>query len=127
MKELTYRFNYGVSTATDILIGPSARDFASTVTDISFTDIIEPIYVSTTADPVAAGNPVPVYVKTASYLPFVYVTQVCGIPDRTKVTLTNGTGTFNIITTTLLPGEKAEAKVGHKTWFNTDKITKTLS
>lgn len=127
MKELTYRFNYGGSTATDVIIGPSARDFISTVTDISFTDLIEPIYVSTSADPVAAGNPVPVYVKTAPYIDAIYVNQVCGIPDRTKVTLTNGTGTFNILTTTLLPGEVASAKVGFKHWFNTDTISKTLS
>jgi hypothetical protein len=127
MRELTYRFNYGNSTATDVIIGPSARDFISTVTDISFTDLIEPIYVSTTADPVAAGNPVPVYVKTAPYMDSIYVNQVCGIPDRTKVTLTNGTGTFNILTTTLQPGEVASAKVGFKHWFNTDTITKTLS
>lgn len=128
MKELTYRFNYGYSTATDVIIGPSARDFTSTsTTDIAFTDMIEPIYVSTTSDDVPAGNPVPVYVKTADYLPYVYVTQVCGIPDRTKVTLTNGTGTFNILTTTLQPGDVAEAKIGHKWWFNTDTISKTLT
>jgi len=126
MKELTYRFNYGHSTATDVIIGPSSRDFISTVTDITLTDLIEPIYVSTTTDPIAAGSPVPVYVKTAPYMDSIYVTQVCGIPDRTKVTLTNGTGTFNILTTTLQPGEVAEAKVGFKHWFNTDKITKTL-
>jgi len=127
MRELTYRFNYGYSTATDVIIGPSARDFISTVTDISFTDMIEPIYVSTTSDPVAAGSPVPVSVSTAPYIDYIYVTQVCGIPDRTKVTLTNGTGTFNILTTTLQPGDIAEAKVGFKYWFNTDTITKTLS
>lgn len=127
MKELTYRFNYGVSTATDVIIGPSSRDFISTVTDISFTDLIEPIYVSTTADPVSAGNPVPVYVKTVPYIDHIYVTQVCGIPDRTKVTLTNGTGTFNIITSTLQAGDVAEAKIGFKHWFNTDTISKQLS
>lgn len=127
MKELTYRFNYGHTTATDVIIGPSARDFISTVTDIAFTDMIDPIYVSTTADPITAGNPVPVYVKTSPYINYIYVTQVCGIPDRTKVTLSNGTGTFNILTTTLQPGETAEAKVGFKHWFNTDTIAKTLS
>lgn len=125
--DVSWRFNYGTETADPFLIGPSSTSFKESVADLSdVTSLIETIYLKIPDEDITAGNPVPVEVHTSSFVDYVYVEQVCGIPDRVKVKLTNGVGKFNILTTGLEAGDVASAKVGFKYWVNIETVNKTL-
>jgi hypothetical protein len=130
MRDFTWQFNYHYdSPASSTFIGPSAADFKSTVTNTSmaFEDLIEDIYLKVPDEDIPAGSPVPVEIHTSPFIKEAYVEQVCGTLDRTKVTLIDGVGRFNILTNTLQPGEVAAAKVGFKYWVNFETVTKTLT
>lgn len=126
--DCTWRFNYGTTGLDDVLIGPSATSFKNSTDDVTnITSNIEEIYLKIPDEAIAAGTPVPIEVHTAPFIDYVFVEQVCGIPDRVKVKLTNGVGKFNILTTTLEAGDVASAKVGFKYWVNVETVEKTLS
>lgn len=125
--QVSWRFNYGTDNLDPFLIGPSAAAFKESTDDVTeVTNLFEEIYLKIPDEDIAAGSPVPVEVVTSPHIDYVYVEQVCGIPDRTKVTLIDGVGKFNILTTTLEAGEVASAKVGFKYWVNVETVEKTL-
>ena len=74
----------------------------------------------------AAGDVVNVTVTTDTNLSKVYLEPIIGILDRTEVHLTNGSGSFNILTSTLTAGETATVKIGHKKFSNVTKFTQVL-
>lgn len=126
--QVSWRFNYGTETADPFLIGPSAATFKESTDDVTdITTLFEEIYLKIPDEAITAGTPVPVEVHTSPFVDYVYVEQVCGIPDRTKVSLVDGVGKFNILTTTLEAGDVASAKVGFKYWVNVETVEKTLS
>jgi hypothetical protein len=138
LQELSWQFLMNTQTPTDYIYGPSASEWdpgviasqMSTWSGVQYNpkySLIEDIWCVVPSGPVAAGDPVSVEVHTHPSIQKLYVEQVVGIPDRLEVTLTNGTGTFKILTTTLEPGEVASAKVGFKYWTNAETVEKTLS
>lgn len=56
----------------------------------------------------------------------VYLEQVVGVLDKTKVKLTNGSGSFKVLTSTLESGDVVEVKIGYKLFSNKTTFTKQL-
>jgi hypothetical protein len=149
--QCTWKFNHFINRFENVhpdltITGASADDFAVSAADAvsalrarnnpvanhvppstNWTNYFETIYVQVQDEPVTAGTPVNFTVSTAAHIDYLYVTSVCGLPDRTKITLTNGTGTFNILTTTLTAGETAAAWLGFKHYPEIVECVKTLS
>jgi hypothetical protein len=138
LSQLSWHLLMSTKTPHDYLRGPRASEWdsgaiasqmaawAGPVKDPVYK-LIEEVWCVVPAEDVAAGTPVTVEVHTHPGIKKLYVEQVCGIPDRREVKLTNGVGTFKILTDTLEPGEVASAKVGFKYWTNVETVTKTLS
>ena len=138
VSQLSWHLFMNSQTPTDFLRGPSASDWSPTViasqmstwagpTKEPVYKLIEEIWCVVPDGSVNAGDPVTVQVHTHPNIKKVYVEQVVGIPDRLEVKLTNGTGTFKILTSTLDPGDIASVKVGFKYWTNVETVTKILS
>jgi hypothetical protein len=138
VSQLSWHLYMNSQTPHEFLRGPSASewDAAGIASQMaSWTGpvkepvykLIEEVWCVVPDGDVAAGDPVTVQVHTHPSIKKLYVEQVCGIPDRLEVKLTNGTGTFKILTTTLEPGDVASAKVGFKYWTNAETVEKTLS
>jgi hypothetical protein len=136
--QMSWHLHMRTQTPTNFLTGPSASDWSAAriagqmaqyngPEHSSEYRLLEDIWCVIPDGPVSAGTTIPVQITTAPGIEYVYVEQECGVPDRTKVTLTNGTGTFNIITTSLQPGDVASAKVGFKTWTNIETVEIPLS
>ena len=62
-------------------------------------------------------------VTSAAHVPTVYVQPVLGIIDRTRVELTNGSGSFRVLKNSLESGEKVKARVGFKYYEAINKFT----
>lgn len=76
----------------------------------------------------AAGDTIPVTVTCANTkIGKIYLEGIHGALDRTEVVLTNGVGTFNILTNTLSSGDTVDVKIGYKSWSNHIRFTKTLA
>jgi len=83
---------------------------------------------ATTQSSSTAGTSIKVNVTAEeTNLKKLYLEPICGVLDRTEVKLTNGSGSFNILTSTLIAGETVEVKIGHKKFSNITKFTKVLS
>ena len=92
-----------------------------------WTEYFDPIYCVVPDESVTAGDLVNVKVHTSPHIDYLFVQQVCGLPDRTRITLTDGVGEFNIITSTLTSGETATAWVGFNHWPKVVEVLKVLS
>jgi hypothetical protein len=68
-------------------------------------------------------NSVEVTVTTLSGISTVYLEQVRGIINTTRVPLTNGVGKFKIMSLGLSAGDVAEVKLGFKKWTNKTTFT----
>lgn len=88
--------------------------------------VFEDIQVSTKQTTAAAGDTITVEVSCADTVSKIYLEALCGILDRTEVTLTNGVGVFNILTNTLAAGDKVAVKCGHKSFTNLVTFSQTL-
>lgn len=89
--------------------------------------IIAPITLSTTQTTAKAGDVITVNVTTTDTdLDKIYLEQITGVLDRTVVSLTNGSGSFNILTNTLVTGDTVEVKAGHKLFTGVSTFTQTL-
>ena len=89
-------------------------------------NIIAPITLSTTQSSVQVGDIIKVDVSSDAYIDTVYLEQITGVIDRTVVPLTNGVGSFNILTDTLSSGATIKVKAGHKLFSGVSAFTKTL-
>jgi hypothetical protein len=138
ISQLSWHLFMNSQTPHDYLRGPSASEWDTGIIASQMAawagpvkepvyKLIEEVWCVVPAEDVTAGNPVTVQLHTHPNIKKLYVEQVCGVPDRLEVKLTNGTGTFKILTTTLEPGETASAKVGFKYWTNVETVTKILS
>lgn len=148
-KDCTWKFNYPQNRREYVhpsikLQGASAHEFlsgleASVQTVVNkeviyhvppstdWTQMFDPIYCAIQDEPINAGDPVNVQVTTSPHIDYLYVQQVCGVPDRTRITLTDGVGQFNILTSTLSAGETAAAWVGFKHYPQLVEVFKDLS
>jgi len=127
-------FSYIVKTP-DPSNGTNIGHTATVVTDVGtaptgFTKwktIFAPINLSTTQTTAKVGDTISVNVSTTdTHLDKIYLTQVTGILDASVVPLTNGTGSFNILTDSLTTGTAVQVKAGHKLFSNITTFTQTL-
>jgi len=94
----------------------------------SYKDILASITSSTTATSPSAGTTIPVSVTCSNTsISKLYLEPIVGLLDRTEVTLTNGVGSFNILTDTLSSGNTVKIKIGYKRYSNVNTFTKTLA
>lgn len=74
-----------------------------------------------------AGDTINITVTTDPFIDYVYVENVVGLLDKTKVKLTNGVGSFSILTSSLSSGDEVEAKIGFKKYTGATKFKTILS
>lgn len=76
----------------------------------------------------SAGNIIPVTVTCDNTrIGKIYLEGIHGVLDRTEVIMTDGVGTFNILTNTMSSGDIVDVKLGHKLFSNLIRFTKTLA
>ncbi len=105
--------------------GPSASSFVDE--HVNFEDLVAPITLSSTQTTVSTESSITVNVTTAPYIDEIFLEQVYGILNKARVKLTNGQGTFNILTDGLQPGEEIRVKAGHKKWTGIATFSKQIS
>jgi hypothetical protein len=91
-------------------------------------NLFSSISTSTEQTTVNVGDTITVEVQSSdANLDIVYLEPICGIVDRTRVNLTNGIGTFNILTSSLKTGDIIDVKINHRSYTGVGRFTKTLS
>jgi hypothetical protein len=94
----------------------------------SYKTFFAPITSTTTVTSPSVGDAIPVTVTCAdTSVSKLYLDQVVGVLDKLQVDLTNGVGTFTILTNTLSAGETVKVKIGHKKYSSVNIFTKTLA
>jgi hypothetical protein len=94
----------------------------------SYKSLFAPITSSTTVTSPSVGDAIPVTVTCAdTSVSKLYLDQVVGVLDKLQVDLTNGVGTFTILTNTLSAGETVKVKIGYKKYSSVNIFTKTLA
>ncbi len=131
-------FPYESCDFTDCIIqvaAPEAGDLDHSVTIVtnSGNTVVEDFitwkdyFATITATGTISGDNINVTINVSEpNLEYVYLEPVVGILDRTKIKLTNGSGSFTIKTDTLSTGDTAEVKIGYKTYTNALTYTKTI-
>lgn len=109
-------FNYRItmdSSTQYIVEGPSASSFVNeTIT--RFKEFLSPITLTSTQSSLAVDGSITVNVSTDTFIDEVYLEQVYGILNKTRVKLTNGLGSFVLYATGLEAGELVRVKAGHR-------------
>lgn len=94
----------------------------------SYKSLLAPITSTTTVTSPSVGDAIPVTVTCAdTSVSKLYLDQVVGLLDKLQVDLTNGVGTFTILTNTLSAGETVKVKIGYKKYTSVNIFTKTLA
>lgn len=108
----TVRLRYD-STYQDGYIweGPSASEI---VEGGSIESLLSPINLSSTQTTVGPDSSIKVNVQTDAFIDDIYLEQVYGLLNKSRVKLTNGIGSFTIFTTGMEVGETVRVKAGHK-------------
>lgn len=102
--------------ATDnCVVDPTLKKYVDIITDIECT----------TQE--VSSNMIKVAVAVSdTKITQIYLEPICGILDRTVVNLTNGAGSFTVLTNTLSAGDVVSVKVGYKHFTNVTTYTKTI-
>ena len=125
MTDFTYRLV--LDRDLTYVIDPTSPSKDMIVDEPQADSIIAPITITPPAT-LSADSVAVVGVETSvPQIESIWIEPVVGQVDRTKVSLTNGSGSFKIITTGLTAGETVEVKVGYKKWTNVIKYTQTIS
>jgi hypothetical protein len=110
----------------NIVADTTKHTIVNSVTPLS--NIMATINSSTTVSSPAVGTTIPVSVTCSdTSVSKLYLEQVVGLLDRTQVKLTNGVGSFNVLTDTLASGDEVKVKIGYKKYSNVNTFTKTLA
>jgi hypothetical protein len=133
MTDFTYRINIDETpyTATGktipVVIDPSSPAKNAIQTGSAKPiDLISPITL-TGPSTISADSTATITVETTPGVSFVYLDQVHGILPLVKVPLTNGTGSFKVVTLGMSAGDEVEIKAGFRKWNNVTAYTKTIS
>jgi hypothetical protein len=73
-----------------------------------------------------SGDIVTVNFTTDSKINNIYLVQSEGYLPKSKIPVTNGTGSFKVVTTGMDAGDTIKVKMGFKYWVNRTEFTKTL-
>jgi hypothetical protein len=113
-------FTHTISVETN-----NTASYISTPTP--WKSLFDTITMTTEQTTVATGDVINVKVECSNEnVDYVYLEQVSGILDRTRVKLTDGIGYFNILTSTLLAGDEAIVKAGYKLYVGLTEFTKQI-
>ena len=117
-------FNYVLSTPQENFTLETNSDY-STISDPRSFDILQFLDTIQVSKDLSYDNAEydKFIVTSAAHVPTVYVQQVIGILDRTRVELTNGSGSFRVLKNSLESGEKVKARVGFKYYEAMNKFT----
>jgi hypothetical protein len=63
---------------------------------------------------------------TSDKVDFIYLVQDSGYLPKLKIPVTNGSGSFKVVTTGMNSGDLVRVKMGFKYWVNRNTFTKTL-
>ena len=72
------------------------------------------------------GDIMTVNFETADTVNFIYLVQDAGYLPKVKVPVTNGSGSFKVVTTGMDTGDVVKVKLGFKYWTNRTTFTTTL-
>jgi hypothetical protein len=86
-------------------------------------DLIPEIVVTSST---VSGDVVTVNFTTDSKISKIYLVQNSGYLPKVEVPVTNGAGTFKVVTTGMDPGDEVIVKMGYKYFINRSTFTKTL-
>jgi hypothetical protein len=111
MNSFLYRINMD-SSVQFIIEGPSASDFDDET--ITIKDMISNITLSSDSTTLSPDSSIVINVTSDPVIKEVYLEQVSGMLNKTRVKLTNGQGSFTLFSTGLDAGETARVKVGHR-------------
>jgi hypothetical protein len=73
-----------------------------------------------------SGDIVTVNFTTDSKINNIYLVQSEGYLPKLKIPVTNGTGSFKVVTTGMDAGDTIKVKMGFKYWVNRTEFTKIL-
>jgi hypothetical protein len=122
-------FTYVIKDSDDvdyIVEGPSAQHVTSET--VRFTrDLIAPVTLSSTQSSVGVDSSITIDVSSSPTVKEVYLEQVYGIPNKLRVPLTNGSGSFKLLTTGMDVGDLVRVKAGHRKYTGIADFTITIS
>ena len=72
------------------------------------------------------GDVITVNFETANTVNFIYLVQDAGYLPKVKIPVTNGSGSFKVVTTGMDTGDTVKVKLGFKYWTNRTTFTTTL-
>jgi hypothetical protein len=92
--------------------GPSSASFVNE--NASIQDLVSSITLSSDQTTISADSSIIVNVQTDTFIDEVYLEQVYGMLNKTRVKLTNGIGSFTLYATGIEAGETVRVKAGHR-------------
>jgi hypothetical protein len=94
---------------------------------VSWKEVFSPITAVSSNTNAAAGDNITVNVTCQDTdVSKIYAEAISGIVDKTEIPLTNGQGSFAIITNTLSTGDFVKVKLGYKLFTNVVAFEQTL-
>jgi hypothetical protein len=113
--------------------GSTTEFFGNTNEEITYTseetwkEFVGGITATTNQTTVAAGDPITVNVICEDNVSMVYLEPIVGILPKTRVKITNKTGSFIINTDGLVAGDEVSIKLGYKYFTGVTVFNKTLA
>jgi hypothetical protein len=94
---------------------------------VQWKTLFEQITATSQNTNAVAGDTILVNVSVEdTTIPKVYAETISGVVDKTEIQLTNGQGSFSILTNTLSTGESVKVKLGHKLFSNITTFEQVL-
>ena len=113
-------------TVDYIVEGPSAEHVTNET--IRFArDLIAPVTLSSSQSTVTPDSSITIDVSSNPNVKEVYLEQVYGIPNKLRVPLTNGVGSFKLLTTGMDVGDVVRVKAGHRKYTGIADFSITIS
>lgn len=108
--------------------GPSAPDVAASTETVQFArNLLPSITLSSTDSTVAPDQSITINVTTDASVKEVYLEQVYGLLNKTRVSLSNGVGSFNVLATGMNSGDTIRVKAGFKKYTGVADFTAIVS
>ena len=116
-----------VDSTEFILEGPHVNEIKAAANINTVAEIIPHITLSSDQTTVAPDSSIEVNVTADVSIKEVFLEQVYGAPNKLRVPLTNGTGSFRVYTTGMVVGETLRIKAGYRKYTGVSDFTATIS
>jgi hypothetical protein len=117
-------FIYRIAECEDVnveYVGSSADEIIDE--SVRLSELISDISLSSTSTTIEPDSSITVNVQTDTFIKQVYLEQVSGMLNKTRVSLTNGQGSFKLYSTGLESGDNIRVKAGFKNFSGIADIT----